>query len=124
VDPGTVTQSEEPVYTTTFKEYSDVHGATQMSEHTTETPAPCACVSQTNYISISDAELVQRLLDIKKNLTVNKTALSSTVRRKTSAPDERMSSASMGVVGICVVIAIIMLVVASDIGYIIQFAKS
>jgi hypothetical protein len=124
VDPDTDTQKEGNAYTTTFREHSSVTGVTQMSSHTTVTSEPCPCVCLTNSFSITDAELAQRLMDIKKKLTVNKTTLSSTVRRKTSATDERISSASMGAAGICVIIVIIMSVMAGDIGLVVRFAKS
>jgi hypothetical protein len=46
------------------------------------------------------------------------------LRKKTSAPDERVSSASMGAVGICVICAICISVVAGDVGHLVSFVKS
>ena len=49
-------------------------------------------------------EILTPVLDeIKKNLTVNKANLSATIRRLSSAPDERQSSKSVGLIGIALI---------------------
>jgi hypothetical protein len=87
-------------------------------------PPPCSCVCPTDSHNITDAELEQKLTEIKKKLTVNKTSLSSTVRKKTSAPDGRISSVSMGAVGVGVIVLISMAIVAADLCYFISFLRS
>lgn len=109
---------------TTSTELPKTTKVTQMFHYTTEATSLCSCVCPTNSNDITEAELEQKLMEIKKTLTVNKTSLSSTVRKKTSAPDGRISSASMGALGICVILAISISVVASDMGYLISFIKS
>jgi hypothetical protein len=110
-------------YSTTFTDLPHASTVTE-SGHSTEVPPPCSCVCPTNSNNITDTELEQKITDIKKQLTVNKSSLSSTLRKKTSAPDERISSVSMGAVGICVIVALSMSVVAADVGYLIRFVKS
>jgi len=49
-------------------------------------------------------EILTPVLDeIKKNLTVNKANLSATIRKLSSAPDERQSSKSVGFIGIALI---------------------
>ncbi|XP_062601634.1 uncharacterized protein LOC134263317 [Saccostrea cucullata] len=47
------------------------------------------------------AEQEAEIKEIKRNLTVEKSTLSSSVRRRTSAPDDRRSSQTVGLFGIC-----------------------
>ncbi|KAK7109814.1 hypothetical protein V1264_013795 [Littorina saxatilis] len=53
-------------------------------------------------------------------LKVNKTNLSSTLRRKTSAPDHRPSAQGLGVVGVIVVVAVLVCIVALDLSVLCQ----
>jgi hypothetical protein len=50
--------------------------------------------------SITALELHEKIQEISKNLTVNKTNLSSEIRKKTCAEDPRPSSKYMGVVAV------------------------
>ncbi|XP_005109455.3 uncharacterized protein LOC101863138 [Aplysia californica] len=50
--------------------------------------------------NVSEAEIENYKASLIKNLTVDKKQLSSTIRKRTSAPDPRMSSATAGVVAI------------------------
>lgn len=58
----------------------------------------CICTTQSN---ISTDVLQQKISQIKKNLTIAKTSLSSSLRKKISAQDMRQSSFTMGIVGTC-----------------------
>ncbi|CAG2247874.1 unnamed protein product [Mytilus edulis] len=69
-------------------------------------------------------ELESELQKIKKELAVNKTQLSSSIRRRTSAPDKRKSSETMGLAGaafICIVVGVVVLV---DLLSLVKFVKS
>ncbi|CAC5357227.1 unnamed protein product [Mytilus coruscus] len=66
-------------------------------------------------------ELESELQKMKKDLEVNKTQLSSSIRKRTSAPDKRKSSETIGLAGttfICIVVGLIILI---DILTIIKF---
>ena len=51
-------------------------------------------------------ELTERIEEIKTNLQVEKTALSSAVRSKTSAPDDRPSAAGVGYLGTAILVLV------------------
>jgi hypothetical protein len=75
-------------------------------------------------VNITTKVLSQKITEIKNTLTVTKASLSSTLRKKTSAPDSRPSSAGMGALGICVIVIVITALVAGDLIYFISFLKS
>ena len=59
----------------------------------------------------------EELIEIAvKNLDINKKQTSAYVNSKSSAKDERLSSKSMGAVGIIVILLPVILVVLADIG--------
>lgn len=61
----------------------------------------CQCTTPTNYITANMTEEIQRLVDeIKRELTVDKSTLSSTTRKYISAEDPRPSAAAVGSLGI------------------------
>ncbi|XP_071126475.1 uncharacterized protein [Mytilus edulis] len=69
-------------------------------------------------------ELESEVQKIKKELKVNETQLSSSIRRRSSAPDKRKSSETMGLVGavfICIVVGLVVLV---DLLSFVKFVKS
>lgn len=72
----------------------------------------CICSSKTN---ISIDELQEKLNEIKEDLAVTKTSLSSSQRKKICAQDERTSSTRIGILGLCVIIGILLVLVVSDI---------
>ena len=57
-------------------------------------------------------------------LTVDKSNLSSTTRKKTSAPDYRPSAQGLGAVGVIVIVAVIASIVALDLTTIIRDVKA
>eukprot|EP00105_Crassostrea_gigas_P042727 XP_019926875.1 PREDICTED: uncharacterized protein LOC105337962 [Crassostrea gigas] len=72
---------------------------------------PCTCPTTSN---ISTVDLQQKITQIKENLTVAKTSLSSSQRKLICAPDERPSSVTMGILGTCVIIGTLFALVGSD----------
>ncbi|CAG2186221.1 unnamed protein product [Mytilus edulis] len=69
-------------------------------------------------------ELESELQNIKKELKVNKTQLSSSIRRRLSAPDKRKSSKTMGLAGVAFICIVVGLVVLVDLLSFIKFVKS
>jgi hypothetical protein len=59
--------------------------------------------------------LASVLHEINKNLTVKKDTLSSTIRKRTSAPDNRESSRNIGLLGIVLISLFCLIVVSFDI---------
>lgn len=80
----------------------------------TEVFSQCLCICTTQY-NISTNLLQQKISQIKKNLTIAKTSLSSSVRKKISAPDMRQSSFTMGIVGTCVIVGTVIALTAGDV---------
>lgn len=72
----------------------------------------CICPSTTN---TSIDELQEKLNEIKDDLAVTKTSLSSSQRKKICAPDARTSSTRIGILGLCVIIGIFLVVIVNDI---------
>lgn len=81
---------------------------------TEEVSSKCSCIcSSTTNISID--ELQEKLHEIREDLVVTKTSLSSSQRKKICAPDERKSSTRIGIVGLCVIIGILLILLVNDI---------
>ena len=74
-----------------------------------------------SYIHYNDTEkLLERLRQINDFLRIDKKSLSSTIRTKISAPDERPSAANIGYFGIVVIISSILIIVACDAATLLQ----
>ncbi|XP_063417660.1 uncharacterized protein LOC134700230 [Mytilus trossulus] len=69
-------------------------------------------------------ELESELQNIKKELAVNKTQLSSSIRRRSSAPDKRKSSETIGLAGVAFICIVVGLVVLVDLLSLVKFVKS
>lgn len=80
------------------------------SEHVTS-QCLCTCPTTSN---ISTEDLQQKITQMKENLTVAKASLSSSQRKLISAPDERQSSVTMGILGTCVIIGTLFALIGSD----------
>lgn len=59
-------------------------------------------------------EIEDEIQKIKDALTIDRSVLSSTIRRKTSAADDRISSAGIGVVGVTILVLEIVILLAAD----------
>ncbi|VDI57233.1 Hypothetical predicted protein [Mytilus galloprovincialis] len=66
-------------------------------------------------------ELESELQKLKKDLEVNKTQLSSSIRKRISAPDKRKSSERIGLVGAAFMCIVVGLVVLIDVLTIVKF---
>lgn len=72
--------------------------------------ALCRCVCKNVSHTLNES------IEIRRNeLRVNKTLLASTIRRRTSASDSRMSSRLIGAVGVIIIVLFGMLIICSDI---------
>lgn len=89
---------------------------------TSRTCAPCVCNNYTVTDKTSE-QILKDILEIKKNLTVKKSTLSSYTRQKISAPDGRWSSAALGSVGVVIIVSASILVILSDIQYVSKAIK-
>lgn len=89
---------------------------------TSRTCAPCVCSNYTVTDKTSE-QILKEILEIKKNLTVKKSTLSSYTRQKISAPDGRWSSAALGSVGVVIIVSASILVILSDIQYVSKAIK-
>lgn len=70
----------------------------------------CHCICTNASRSLSES------IEMRRNeLRVNKTALNSSIRRRTSASDHRMSSRVIGAVGIIIIVIFGMLIICSDV---------
>ncbi|VDI57232.1 Hypothetical predicted protein [Mytilus galloprovincialis] len=69
-------------------------------------------------------ELESELKEIRKDLELNKTTLSSSIRKRTSAPDKRKSSERMGLTGAAFICIVVGLVVLIDVLTIVKFLKN
>ncbi|XP_062601632.1 uncharacterized protein LOC134263313 [Saccostrea cucullata] len=82
--------------------------------HNSECICSCPVTYDLNPKVNLTAEQEAEILEIKQNLTVEKSTLSSSVRRRTSAPDDRKSSQAMGFLGVCFLTFTFGLVVLAD----------
>ncbi|XP_056009258.1 uncharacterized protein LOC125651353 [Ostrea edulis] len=75
---------------------------------------PPGCIVKYNSTIYSMEELNAEIAEIKKELEVEKTTLSSTIRKKTSADDPRPSAKTFGYFGIIIIVFVIGGIVALD----------
>lgn len=79
---------------------------------------------QLKYQNLTKTELKHLMREdikhLEKELKVNSNGTSSFRRKKTSANDERKASAYVGVVGIFVLIVPVVLMVVSDLSYVLK----
>lgn len=96
--------------TKTYKEVTDVT--------TKESAQYCDCKCKVvSKMTFEDLPVViqKEIVEMKKNLTVPKKSLSSYIRAKTSAPDDRPSAQRIGSFGIAMLIASIFTIILMDI---------
>ncbi|XP_062610315.1 uncharacterized protein LOC134272085 isoform X2 [Saccostrea cucullata] len=97
--PDTTTTTEAPDTTTSTTAPGTIPTATALASSTeaaafTGTPCNCTC-AQTPTKNLTD-EVLEEIQKMKKELEVDKTILSSTIRSKTSAEDPRPSATFVG----------------------------
>lgn len=100
--------------TSTSTDSTSVSAGVSTLDYVTEMYSRCLCICTTQS-NISTDVLQQKISQIKKNLTITITSLSSSVRKKISAPDMRQSSFAMGIVGMCVIVGTIVALTAGDV---------
>lgn len=100
--------------TSTSTDRTSVSAGVSTLDNITEVFSQCLCICTTQS-NISTDVLQQKISQIKKNLTIAKTSLSSSVRKKISAPDMRQSSFTMGIMGMCVIVGTLIALTASDV---------
>lgn len=107
--PVTTSSSDGTVATTqTSRNVSVSSVADGTEKNSNVTLCPCVCTNASRSLSES--------IEMRRNeLKVNKTALTSSIRRRTSASDHRMSSRVIGAVGIIIIVIFGMLIICSDI---------
>jgi len=81
---------------------------------------PCLC-STGAFTNLTTTEIVDQLV---KNLTVDKTDLSSEQRKLTSANDERSSSQTIGTVGVAILSVVFGSIILLDIVRLLKFMSS
>ena len=77
-------------------------------------PCPCNNVGDPALNNITTAQLMEVVKQLKQELAVDKSELSSTKRKKISTPDERSLSKGMGVFGIVMLSGMLCLLVVAD----------
>lgn len=90
-----------------------------MSGNTRSEKAECVCLA-TEYCAefrqeiVSQAKMTSKLDHLRSTLSVNKSSLTSFVRQKTCAVDERPSARNLGYVGVIVILMCSMLIISCD----------
>ena len=80
----------------------------------------CTCVSAPINITIDEA--IEETQEIKKELEVDKKTLSATIRKLTSAHDDRSSSKTIGVIGAICLATPLVLILVLDAPYFVAWA--
>lgn len=107
--PVTTSSSDGTVATTqSSRNVSESSVADGTENNSSVTLCHCICTNASRSLSES--------IEMRRNeLKVNKTALNSSIRRRTSASDHRMSSRVIGAVGIIIIVIFGMLIICSDV---------
>ena len=83
---------------------------TMTTQQTAATPSSTATATS----SKTEEEIREKIQEIKRTLTIDKHELSSYRRKKTSADDDRSSAKGIGVLGACVICAVISFIIVLD----------
>lgn len=83
-------------------------------EYTTISVAECICTCVNDGANITESELKNKIETRKRVLEVNKSSLSSTIRKKESAYDSRISAKGIGYVGVTFITFIVGGIVLMD----------
>lgn len=101
--------------------HTDIVSPKLISE-TSRLPSPsnkcksCTCVNITHHLTLNNVDI--SLKEIKSKLLLPQKNLSSYVRQKRSADDDRQSAADMGYVGLAVIIGCVSWVVSTDVAHV------
>ena len=128
----TATTDVSPTSVSSFTSRNGDHSTVSQNSHTGSTFAPgvttqngcaCDCSVYFNSTILTPEELETKLQEIKSILTLEKNSLSSSIRRKISASDDRPSARSIGAVGVAVLVSVLLAIIAMDIDIFIHFIR-
>lgn len=94
--------------------YSAATTTAYKTTSTTNAAATTTAYKTTSVKTMTEEQLKEKIKEIKKALTINKNELSSYRRKKTSANDDRSSAKGIGVLGACVICAVVSFIIILD----------
>lgn len=113
------------VFYSTNNGFLSCHSGQQTATSNTDLNT-CCCLFKNIYGNMTDAQIIERikinLLAIQANLAINKDILSRTIRTKTCANDDRISSKIYGYFAGFIIGFILFLICISDITNLVQVA--
>jgi len=131
VDTTTDVDTTESVVMTTFSETSPVETNSDTTEitqsvsftsTTSDNTQQCHCsCSSVNIIDLNEKELIQKIQQLKIDMTLVTKETNKYKRSLISSPDNRVSSTVIGWAGISVLICVLLVIVLLDIGHILRF---
>lgn len=131
VDTTADVDTTESVVMTTFSETSPVETNSDTTEITqsvsftsitSDNTQQCHCpCSSVNIIDLNEKELLQKIQELKIDMTVVTKETNKYKRSLLSSPDNRVSSKVIGWTGISVLISVLLVIVLLDIGHLLRF---
>lgn len=131
VDTTADVDTTESVVMTTFSETSPVETNSDTTEITqsvsftsitSDNTQQCHCpCSSVNIIDLNEKELLQKIQELKIDMTVVTKETNKYKRSLLSSPDNRVSSKVIGWTGISVLICVLLVIVLLDIGHLLRF---
>lgn len=129
--PTSTVDTTESVVMTTFSETSPVETNSDTTEITqsvsftsitSDNTQQCHCpCSSVNIIDLNEKELLQKIQELKIDMTVVTKETNKYKRSLISSPDNRVSSKVIGWTGISVLICVLLVIVLLDIGHLLRF---
>ena len=131
VDTTANVDTTESVVMTSFSETSPVETNSDTTEITqsvsftsitSDNTQQCHCpCSSVNIIDLNEKELLQKIQQLKIDMTVVTKETNKYKRSLLSSPDNRVSSKVIGWTGISVLICVLLVIVLLDIGHLLRF---
>lgn len=131
VDTTADVDTTESVVMTTFSETSPVETNSDTTEITqsvsftsitSDNTQQCHCpCSSVNIIDLNEKELLQKIQELKIDMTVVTKETNKYKRSLISSPDNRVSSKVIGWTGISAIICVLLVIVLLDIGHLLRF---
>ena len=120
---GTETTTTSTAVGVTHNHISITQQATAVGDKTNPT-CSCACQPTVVKVNLTSQEIAEKAANISRILSVDKKTLSSTIRSKTSAVDNRPSATGVGCVGVVLLAMTIGGIFMLDVPLFLNFAKS
>ncbi|XP_021354509.1 uncharacterized protein LOC110450978 [Mizuhopecten yessoensis] len=120
VDTSSTTENVPGFSTTSTIESSTtaINTTTLYNSTNQNTNCSCECKNAVTWsvggLNLTNEEAKQLIAELRQQLAVNVSTLSSTIRKKISATDNRVSSAAMGYVGTVVLATVVVVIVGCD----------